>query len=77
MILPISNIPRDEWEWMKTTKRHYIRDPKDGGRVLRNDTRELVHAWCMAHCKGKYWIGMGFGCFELESDAVLFLLKWS
>jgi hypothetical protein len=57
--------------------RVYIRDPIDHSRVLRNDTRTMLFNWCNDNCKGKYWVGMGFGMFELENDATLFKLRWS
>lgn len=56
--------------------RIYIRDPVDGGCVLRNDSRDMLFKWCEENCKGRYWIGMGFGQFELKDDAILFKLRW-
>ena len=67
----------DDYSWMDKAKRYYIRDPVDGGKVLRNESREIIWKWCELHCKGKFWIGMGFGTFDLKSDAMLFLLRWS
>jgi len=58
---------------------HYVwvKDPVDGGQVLRNETRNIMFDWCYENCQGKYWIGMGFGRFELDQDAVLFRLTWA
>jgi len=66
----------DKWYWCFSAKKHYIKDPVDGGKILRNDSRDMLFDWCETHCQGKFWIGMGFGQFELESDAALFLLTW-
>ena len=66
-----------DYSWMDTAKRHYIRDPVDGGKVLRNESRDTIWAWCEEYCKGEFWIGMGWGSFKLERDAVMFLLRWS
>lgn len=55
---------------------HYIRDPVDGGRILSSESRAMLFDWCEENCQGKYWIGMGFGQFELAADAVLFRLTW-
>jgi hypothetical protein len=54
----------------------FIRDPIDNGRVMRDDTRNTVFEWCFENCNGKFWVGMGFGRFELEEDATLFKLRW-
>jgi hypothetical protein len=56
--------------------RVYIRDPIDRGSVLRNDSRDAIFEWCEENCQGKYWVGMGFGQFELEDDVTLFKLRW-
>lgn len=56
--------------------RIYIRDPVDGGSILRNGSREELFEWCGENCLGAYWIGMGFGEFELEQDAMLFRMTW-
>ncbi len=66
----------DSYLWHQYAKRYYIKDPIDGGRVLRNDSRDKIFAWCKQHCKDDYWIGMGFGQFKSEKDAALFLLRW-
>lgn len=66
----------DEFAWTNTAKRYYIYDPIDNSKVLRTKTREQIWAWCTKNCKGKHWVGMGFAQFELESDALLFLLRW-
>lgn len=54
-----------------------IVDPLDGGRILRNDSRDMLFDWCLGNCRGGYWVGMGFGLFELEDDALLFRLRWA
>lgn len=54
----------------------YIKDPDDGMKVLRDKNRDMLFFWCQDNCKGKYWIGMGFGKFELQEDATLFALRW-
>jgi hypothetical protein len=51
-------------------------DPIDGGPVLRNDSRDHMFDWCADNCRGKFWIGMGFGRFELQKDAVAFSMRW-
>lgn len=56
--------------------RIYVRDPTDRGRVLRESNRDILFAWCRENCRGRFWIGMGFGQFELEEDAVAFSLRW-
>lgn len=53
-----------------------IRDPIDGGSVLRDSSREELFAWCGKNCSGAYWVGMGFAEFELEQDAILFRMAW-
>lgn len=67
-----------DWTWIHDPKvqRIYIRDPVDGGSVLRNNSRDEIFDWCEENCKGRYWIGMGFGQFELECDQILFKLRW-
>lgn len=67
----------DKYAWMPSAERHYIRDPVDGGRILRNESRDIIWTWCEEHCKGAFWVGMGWGSFELERDALMFLLRWS
>lgn len=57
--------------------RIYISDPVDGGPILRDESREMLFKWCEENCQGSYWIGMGFGQFELDEDALLFKLRWS
>jgi hypothetical protein len=54
----------------------WVRDPIDGGRVLRDASRDQMFEWCEANCTGRYWIGMGFGRFELADDALLFSMRW-
>ncbi len=71
-----SGMTTDSYLWHQYAKRYYIKDPVDGGRVLRNDSRDKIFAWCKQHCKDDYWIGMGFGQFKSEKDAALFLLRW-
>jgi surfactin synthase thioesterase subunit len=68
--------PTDDYAWMKNSKRHYVRDLIDGGHVLRNESRDRLWKWCEQNCKGRYWIGMGFGTFELDEDAILFNMVW-
>jgi hypothetical protein len=53
-----------------------ISDPIDGGSILREDSRDVLFEWCLDNCKDGYWIGMGFGLFESEDDALLFRLRW-
>ncbi len=66
-----------EYLWHKdAAKRYYIKDPIDGGRILRNESRDKIFEWCEKHCEDRYWIGMGFGMFKSEKDAALFLLRW-
>jgi uncharacterized membrane protein len=57
--------------------RIYVKDPVDGAFILGDNQREMLFGWCSNNCKGKYWIGMGFGQFELTEDALLFKLTWS
>lgn len=54
----------------------FIRDPVDGMQVLRDTSRIMLFNWCEENCEGGYWVGMGFGKFQLEHDAVLFRLTW-
>lgn len=54
----------------------WLNDPVDGGRILRDESRDMLFDWCSSQCRGRYWIGMGFGRFELEEDALLFRLRW-
>ena len=56
--------------------RVYVRDPIDQGKVFRNKTRDMFFDWCNENCTGRYWVGMGFGMFELQDDATLFKLRW-
>lgn len=56
--------------------RIYVGDPKDGLKVLRDKSRDELFDWCKNNCRGRFWIGMGFGQFEMEEDAVLFSLTW-
>lgn len=66
----------DNYEWCNCVPRHYVRDPVDNGRVLRDQTRNAMFEWCKQNCKGRYWIGMGFGQFEDPDDVLLFKLRW-
>ena len=52
-------------------KRLWVRDPIDGGRILRDSSREMLFGWCDEHCQGRFWVGMGFMDFELDEDYVL------
>lgn len=54
----------------------WLNDPVDGGRILRDESRDMLFDWCSLQCRGRYWIGMGFARFELEEDALLFRLSW-
>lgn len=65
-----------DYFWHNNAKRYYIRDPVDGGFILRNESRDKIFIWCEKHCEDSYWIGMGFGQFKSEKDAALFLLRW-
>lgn len=65
-----------DYHWFHDAKRYYIKDPVDGGNVLRGESRDKVFAWCEQYCEDAYWIGMGFGMFKSEKDAALFLLRW-
>ena len=76
MMTKENSLTTDHYLWQQDAKRYYIKDPVDGGRVLRNDSRHEIHEWCKQHCKDRYWIGMGFGQFKSEKDAALFLLRW-
>lgn len=64
-------------DWHSTGIRVKVRDPVDNCSVLRNSSRDLLFEWCAQNCRGKFWIGMGFGKFELDEDAVLFKLTWT
>lgn len=57
--------------------RIFVRDPIDGGLVLRSESREEMFEWCEENCRARYWIGMGFASFEDEDDSILFRLRWS
>ena len=54
----------------------YVNDPVDGHKVFRNLSRDMLFDWCEENCTGRYWVGMGFGKFELQDDATLFKLRW-
>ena len=73
---PLTQKQKDQLLIGAETIRIYIRDPIDNARVLRSETREQVFDWCFENCEGKFWIGMGFGRFELADDATLFKLRW-
>lgn len=62
---------------MKTSTRIKVRDPTDGLQILSDDTRAMMFNWCKENCRGRYWIGMGYGEFELETDSILFRLTWT
>lgn len=55
----------------------WVTDPVDGGAILRDQSRDMLFDWCRDNCRGRYWIGMGFGRFEFEDDALLFRLGWT
>lgn len=54
-----------------------VRDPIDNSHVFSDSTRDMLFNWCDENCTGRYWVGMGFGMFELQEDATLFKLRWS
>lgn len=54
----------------------WLDDPVDGGKVLRDESRDMLFDWCEESCRGRFWVGMGFGRFEFEDDALLFKLRW-
>lgn len=58
-------------------KQVFVKDPIDKQSVFSESSRTLLFDWCKENCKGCFWIGLGFGQFELEADATLFLLRWS
>lgn len=66
-----------DWGWMKKSTRVKVRDPTDGMQILSDDTRAMLFNWCKDNCQGRYWIGMGYGEFELETDSILFRLTWT
>ena len=66
----------DQVDCSAESVRIYVRDPNDGSRILRNNSRDMLFEWCRENCSGGYWIGMGFGQFELGNDAVLFKMRW-
>ena len=55
----------------------WLDDPIDGGRILRDESRDMLFDWCRDHCRGRFWVGMGFGRFEYEDDALLFRFRWA
>ncbi len=55
----------------------WVKDPIDNGNVLRDQSRDMLIDWCSDNCRGRFWIGMGFGRFEFEDDALLFRLGWT
>ncbi len=77
MTMKKSGLTTDQYLWHQDAKRYYIKDPIDGGRILRNESRDKIFIWCKQHCEDDYWIGMGFGQFKSEKDAALFLMRWS
>lgn len=54
----------------------FPKDPTDGNSVFRDVNRNMFFEWCEHHCKGRYWVGMGFVQLELEEDIMLFKLSW-
>lgn len=54
----------------------FTTDPTDGSSVFRNENRNMFFEWCEHHCKGRYWVGMGFVQLELKEDILLFKLSW-
>jgi hypothetical protein len=59
------------------SKRLWVKDPVDGGKVLKNSSRDILFEWCDKNCSGRYWVGMGFIDFELVSDYTLAILSLS
>lgn len=55
----------------------WIRDPIDHGNILRDESRDMLFDWCEQTCRGRFWIGMGFGRFEYDDDALMFRLRWA
>jgi hypothetical protein len=54
----------------------FVRDPIDGGKVLREESRNKLFEWCETNCHGRYWVGMGFVRLELDEDVILFKMIW-
>jgi hypothetical protein len=52
-------------------RRLWIRDPVDGGKILREETKDVLFDWCDNHCVGRFRVGMGFIDFELDEDYVM------
>jgi hypothetical protein len=72
----------DESEWINFVLkgpgiRIYVRDGNAGNKIQCYHVQERMFAWCQDNCVGRFWIGSGFGEFQLEQDAVLFKLRWS
>lgn len=65
------------FEWVSNGIKVKVRDPVDNYPILQEDSRSLLFKWCEDNCRGRFWIGMGFGKFELEEDATLFRLTWT
>lgn len=63
--------------WYERGIKVKVRDPVDNLHILRESSRDLLFEWCKDNCRGGYWIGMGFGKFELTEDATLFRLTWT
>ena len=63
-------------DWTTTAKRHYIKRDRKSVMNITNKDLEDLYAWCDKNCKGQYILGMGYGMFELDSDATLFLLRF-
>lgn len=72
----LKHVPLDRLLIQDHGTRVWVRDPVDGGKVLRDESRDQLFLWCADNCQGRFWIGMGFGKFELEEDALLFNLRW-
>lgn len=69
-------VDRDGNERHVSGTRVSIRDPIDGGYILRDSSREELFEWCRSNCSGAYWVGMGFVEMEMEQDVILFRLAW-
>lgn len=71
------DVKQDTFVTVHNFIRVYITDPTDGGVILRGKNRDMIYSWCKENCQGAFWVGMGFGDFESENDAVLFRLTWN
>ncbi len=63
-------------DWTANAKRYYIKRDRKAIMSMTNTDLEKLYAWCDKNCKGQYILGMGYGMFELDSDATMFMLRW-